>query len=148
MDSMEPLWVISMIFCLSLLGAWVLFRLLGATAVVKTAKYKAGGAAAGFVIVYGTLYGSYYQIAKDYRPQMTVEGSLSPAPARTQVILAVAKAEPEDDGSFSLKAPWLDPKDTELAIYVVSEDRHVWKKVRSTEEMKGKLKIRTEALGN
>ena len=57
-----PLLVISALFGLSLLAAWVLFAKLKSTATVTNPKYQLGGAAAGFVVVMSLLSGTYIKV--------------------------------------------------------------------------------------
>lgn len=57
-----PLVAVVVIFCLSLGGAYVLFRTLQATAVLKTVRGQAGGALAGFLMVFGALDGTYLKL--------------------------------------------------------------------------------------
>lgn len=54
--------VVSVIFALSLLGAFVLFKFLKSAAMIKRPGYQAGGALAGFLLIFGTLYMSYNQL--------------------------------------------------------------------------------------
>lgn len=56
--------VVSAIFALSLMGAYVLFRFLKSTAIIKKTGYQAGGALAGFLLIFGALYGSYSHLEK------------------------------------------------------------------------------------
>jgi hypothetical protein len=46
-----PLLVITALFTMSLLAAWVLFKILQSTASVSKPEYQLGGAAAGFVVI-------------------------------------------------------------------------------------------------
>jgi len=55
----ETLIVLIIVALLSLLAAIVLFKVLKSTALIKKAGYQAGGALAGFIIIYSTLYYSY-----------------------------------------------------------------------------------------
>ena len=57
--------VITVIFLLSLLGAVALFKFLKSTAMIKKAGYQAGGAVAGFLLIYGTLYASFHSLCQD-----------------------------------------------------------------------------------
>lgn len=57
--------VVSAIFALSLFGAYVLFRFLKSTAIIKRTGYQAGGALAGFLLIFGALYASYSQLEKN-----------------------------------------------------------------------------------
>ncbi len=59
----NPLLVIIVIFILSLAGAFTLFKLLKSMAIIKKAHYQAGGALAGFLLIFGTLYGSFYKLS-------------------------------------------------------------------------------------
>ena len=85
----NPLLVIVVIFILSLVGAFVLFKLLKSTAIIKKAKYQAGGALAGFLLIYGTLYGSFYRLSCS-------EGGREPEPEHWTVI-GTAKREKVKD---------------------------------------------------
>ncbi len=57
-----PLVVISVLFGLSLLGAWVLFAKLKGSASVTNPRYQLGGAAAGFVIILSILSTTYIRV--------------------------------------------------------------------------------------
>lgn len=54
--------VISVLFGLSLVAAWVLFKLLKSTATVSKPEYQLGGAAAGFVVILTLLSITYIQV--------------------------------------------------------------------------------------
>lgn len=56
--------IVVIIFILSLAGAYVLFKLLKSTAVIKKTGYQAGGALAGFLLIYGMLFYSYDKMAQ------------------------------------------------------------------------------------
>jgi phosphoglycerol transferase MdoB-like AlkP superfamily enzyme len=62
--SREPLLVFVVLFLLSLLASYVLFKLLESRANIKRKEWSAGGAIAGFLII---LFGSWYAI----RPTLT-----------------------------------------------------------------------------
>jgi len=48
--------VVTILFTLSLFAAWILFKFLQSTASITKKEYRMGGAAAGFLIIYGGLY--------------------------------------------------------------------------------------------
>ena len=54
--------VVSVIFALSLVGAFVLFKFLKSAAIIKRPGYQAGGALAGFLLIFGALYVSYSEL--------------------------------------------------------------------------------------
>ncbi len=96
-------------FVLSLIGAFVLFKLLKSTAVIKKAGYQAGGALAGFLLIYSTLYYSYERMLK-YEPQSwTVEGIIEKEGKVTHegIIIKYTPPEPstktDERGFFSLR---------------------------------------------
>lgn len=62
MESINPIFVVSIIFLLSLSGAFVLFKLLKSYARIQRKGYQAGGALAGFLLIYAALYSSYDRI--------------------------------------------------------------------------------------
>lgn len=57
-----PLLVITALFTMSLLAAWVLFKILQSTASVSKPEYQLGGAAAGFVVILSILSLTYMQV--------------------------------------------------------------------------------------
>lgn len=60
----EVLIVVSVMFAISLGGAYILFRFLESQATIQKAGYKAGGALAGFLIILGILFGSYHKLVQ------------------------------------------------------------------------------------
>ena len=50
---------IIVIFCLSLAGSFILFKFLKSSATIKKPTYQAGGAIAGFILIYGLLFSSF-----------------------------------------------------------------------------------------
>ena len=56
--------VVAAVFALSLLGAVVLFHFFKSSALIKQKTYQAGGAVAGFIVIYGLLFASYHQIER------------------------------------------------------------------------------------
>ncbi len=76
-NDMNPLLTIGIIFSLSLVGAIVLFKCLKSSAMIQKASYQAGGAVAGFILIYSMLYYSYSEINAVSGPQRwTVEGQI------------------------------------------------------------------------
>lgn len=71
-DTYEIVFILTLIFSLSLIAAIVLFKVLKSTAIIKKAGYQAGGALAGFIIIYSTLYYSYSSLCKKI-PESTVK---------------------------------------------------------------------------
>ena len=57
---MSPMIPPVLFFILSLIGAYVLFKILKSRATIKEPTKQIGGAMAGFVILFGLLTGSYY----------------------------------------------------------------------------------------
>lgn len=57
-----PLVIITTLFGLSLLAAWILFKFLQSSAGVSKPEYQLGGAVAGFVIILSLLSVTYIQI--------------------------------------------------------------------------------------
>ena len=68
-----PLLVISVLFSLSLLAAWVLFNVLKSTAAVTKPEYQLGGAAAGFTVIL-TLLSLVYMQVDDKENQNVING--------------------------------------------------------------------------
>ena len=136
---MSPLIVVSVIFLLSLIGAAVLFKFFESSALVKSRKYKAGGAVAGFIIIYALLYGSFDRIqqsqydaeeCRQLQEVYQVSGKIIPKPDLGHVILAAAVEFPDMDGRFNLEARCLDKTDSngELRIYVIDQEGEFYPK--------------------
>jgi hypothetical protein len=56
---------LSVMFTLSLVGSVILFRFLKSSATIKKKSYQAGGAIAGFILIYGLLYASFNGMYKN-----------------------------------------------------------------------------------
>jgi len=63
-----PLMSVSIIFGLSLIGSIVLFKFLKSSATITKPTYRAGGAVAGFILIYGLLFTSFKTL---YKPSET-----------------------------------------------------------------------------
>jgi hypothetical protein len=151
----KELFAVALLFGLSLGAAWVLFKVLGSTAAVTRKEYQLGGAAAGFLIIYSALYGSYSQLvhqkiddiqkeaqqevgaAKDRAAacdaklaiderEIRIGGTVSPVERNATVILAVKAMTLPDNGRFILPAKGVDPKKDDVAIYIIGDKRHAY----------------------
>ena len=132
---MPELWVVVVLFTLSLAAAWVLFRILKSTAAIARKEYQLGGAAAGFLVIYSALYYSYDALAKlevqSYRQRLAgceqelpIRGTVVPPVRNATVVLAVKTVNLPDNGRFGLSAKGVDPKKDAVAIYVIAEKGH------------------------
>lgn len=126
MDLMIVL-TVSVFFLLSLIGAYILFKWLESSAVIQTPRYRAGGALAGFVLIYGMLYGSYYKMANQVAEQLAkkqgpvITGTVSPKLEGGKIVLGVVEKWPDSQGHFKLNAPFnLDLKKDEASVYLIS----------------------------
>src|SRR5436190_4126086 len=121
--------IISVLFSLSLLAAWVLFRILQSTAAVSKPEYQLGGAAAGFVVILTLLSLVYMQVDNkknqdtinslnaqlsrvkadaeqghaclaEQGVELTYSGVVSPAVDAAYVVLGVSAVQLQQDGKF------------------------------------------------
>lgn len=58
-----PIVEIIVVFFLSLMGAYVLFKWLDATAIIKKPTWQAGGSLAGFILIFAMLHTAYVKSA-------------------------------------------------------------------------------------
>jgi hypothetical protein len=139
---MPPDAVVVVFFLLSVGAAWVLFKFLRSTGVIKTKQYQLGGAAAGCLILYSAMYGSYNHLAglqleatklklNDCEKQLAIEetelpigGTVSPVLKNATVMLAVKTTNLGDDGRFGLTGKGLDLTRDAVSVYVVGETDH------------------------
>jgi len=136
---------------MSLVGAVILFKFFKSSAIVTGKKYQAGGAIAGFIIIYGILYGSFYNIEKTGYQKLIKEhrqyseilnakhitGTINPYKENIKIILAVKETDPDRSGTFKLKASCLDPENDDVRLYVMLGDKYVHYNIYSNEEMNG-----------
>lgn len=107
------LWAAVIFFLLSLIGAVVLFKLLKSTAIIKKAGYQAGGALAGFLLIYGTLFYSYESMSKVENQGVlhpwSIEGRVEKADKKTHEGIIVKQIPPtpsdntDESGYFTLR---------------------------------------------
>lgn len=128
--------VIVIFFFLSLIGAYVLFRFLDSQAIIDDKRYKAGGAIAGFILIYGCLFGAYYKL--EANKTELIEGTITPYKQFTKVVLAVKQTDPDTNGNFRMSANCIDLAKDDVKVYVFSEDgMSVSKNIFSKEDLKG-----------
>src|ERR1039458_3589843 len=135
--------VVTILFTLSLLAAWILFKFLQSTAAITKKEYQMGGAAAGFLIIYGALYYSYSGLAKsaldDSKQQLAVcqaalktsgendaevgiKGVVDPALRDAQIVFATKIFPLPDDGTFRFSVRKKDlTSNNPPAIYIINE---------------------------
>ena len=137
--------VIASMFALSLLGAVVLFHFFRSSALIKRKSYQAGGAVAGFIVIYGLLFGSYHQVERvqndELRNQLreaqvkstslakqlemlVVSGVVAPDRQPVKVRLVVDAVEPDSGGRFSFRVPAVLLDRDSAAVYAVTDDQH------------------------
>jgi hypothetical protein len=109
---------------MSLIGAVVLFRFLKSTALIKNGKYQAGGAMAGFLLIYGALFGSYAKLVE--ASTIRVAGTIRPSQYPLKVILAMGEAAPDSNGNFSIDTAHVDVSRVPVKVLVLTDDNHVF----------------------
>ena len=154
--------VVTILFTLSLLAAWILFKFLQSTASITKKEYQMGGAAAGFLIIYGALYYSYSGLAKsaldDSKRQLAVcqaalktsgandeevaiKGVVDPPLRNAQIVFATRIFPLPDDGTFRFSARRSDIKsDNPAAIYIINEQEHNYLQLDQNEDF-GNIRI-------
>ncbi|MFH1148229.1 MAG: hypothetical protein V1736_11050 [Pseudomonadota bacterium] len=123
--------VITVIFLLSLLGAVALFKFLKSTAMIKKAGYQAGGAVAGFLLIYGTLYGSFHSLCRDvwvWKPnRWTVSGTVKKSGTAMHGAVIVSHVPPRPStvtdagGTFRLENVLVMPNEGLPEIYLETD---------------------------
>ena len=154
--------VVTILFTLSLLAAWILFKFLQSTAAITKKEYQMGGAAAGFLIIYGALYYSYSGLAKsalddskrqlavcqaalktsaDNDAEIAIKGVVDPALRNAQIVFATRIFPLPDDGTFRFSARRSDIKsDNPAAIYIIDEQQHNYLQLDQDEDF-GNIRI-------
>lgn len=151
---MSALIVIAFFFC-SLMASYVLFKLLKSTARVGGNTRQAGGALAGFVIIFAAMEGAYIYISGNELQQARlasteknlqnrldkaeadlalknqqlevkeIAGKIQPNLVETKVVLAIAATDLDVNGIFRIDGRCLDLAD-DLRLYFIREGRHVF----------------------
>ena len=154
--------VVTILFTLSLLAAWILFKFLQSTAAITKKEYQMGGAAAGFLIIYGALYYSYSGLAKsalddskhqlavcqaalktsaDNDEEVGIKGVVDPALKNAQIVFAIRIFPLPDDGTFRFSARRSDLKSNNPpAIYIINEQEHNYLQLDQNEDF-GNIRI-------
>ena len=144
---MSDLTAIAVLFVCSLAAAFVLFRILQSTAAIQKKGYQVGGAAAGFLVIYGALYGSYAhlqagqltscqatvqtdksRLAADEK-ELSIQGAVDPPMEDATVVLTVKQTNPDAQGRFLLKKKGVDLVRDSVALYVITESKYFKKQI-------------------
>jgi len=155
--------VISVLFGLSLLAAWVLFKVLQSTATVTKPEYQLGGAAAGFVVILTLLIFGYSQldnkkvqasIAKltadlndaraetdkgraclaEQSAEVIFSGTVTPALENATVVLGVSEVQLQQNGKFAIKVRHVRPTDLPYIYVIGADSRAPYKQVFATDD--------------
>ncbi len=121
---MTSYWAVSIFFLMSLIGAVVLFRFLRSTALIKSKGYQAGGAVAGFLLIYSALFGSYARLIEVSTIRVT--GTVRPSQYPLKVILAMGEAAPDSNGNFFIDTARVDVNRVPVKVLVLTDDNHVF----------------------
>ncbi|MBI4715050.1 MAG: hypothetical protein HY760_03785 [Nitrospirae bacterium] len=153
------LFVIGAFFFLGLIGAVVLFRYLKSSALIKNEKYQAGGAIAGFLLIFGILFGAYDRLDKSDSERLSaqlietrqalealnrklaanpIDGVLTPPLQNAKIVLAVKQTDADTRGRFRLSQGCIDPETDDVKLYVQTDNgRFLSYLITSKEEMNG-----------
>jgi hypothetical protein len=144
--------VITTLFGLSLLAAWILFKFLQSSASVSKPEYQLGGAVAGFVVILSLLSLTYIQVdSKRHEEQLTqltaslaeaqnhaadgnaclarertenvFSGTVSPSLEGANVVLVLGVTQLQSDGRFLIKSNRVAAADNP-SIYVIGATSH------------------------
>ena len=132
--------VVTILFTLSVLGAWILFRLLKSKVWINNAQYQVGGAGAGFLLIYAALYQSYTGLANigGVRAQLTgcqtslaaeenfvsVRGTIEPKLHYANAFVATNESQVDVHGNFSLRVRATDLKTgNSPALWIVNDQQ-------------------------
>jgi len=139
-------------------AAFVLFKILQSTAVIEKKEYQVGGAAAGFLLIYAALYGSYHQLQaqqadrlqtqlqqasqslaecnKKLPPDVTIRGGVDPPIRDATVILGWESTTPDDKGLFILNT-----KGKPRSVYVITGKTHMSHTIFPDDDLSKRIKI-------
>jgi hypothetical protein len=138
---------VAVLFACSLVAAFVLFKILQSTATIQKKEYQVGGAAAGFLLIYAALYGSYAhlqnvqlttcqaalaadgaKLAVD-EGELSIQGTVEPPIQDATVVLTVKQTNPDNQGRFLLNKKGVDLVKDSVALYVVTETKYFKKQI-------------------
>lgn len=152
----DSLVVVAAIFFMSLVGAYILFAILKSVAQISNKAYQAGGALAGFIILYLTMFQSYQslhhievtekelKVAKKSLEKNEINGTIIPNSQTAKIVIATQQTDADDNGKFKLLAKCISPEDDDVKVYVIFQDgRYRSLRIPSTDKMKN-LEIRTQ----
>jgi hypothetical protein len=139
--------VVSVLFACSLLAAFVLFKILQSSAAIQKKEYQVGGAAAGFLLIYAALYGSYAHLQNGQlatctatlstddaklavdETELSIQGTVDPPIEDATVVLTVKQTNPDSGGRFLLTKKGVDLVKDSVALYVVTETKYFKKQI-------------------
>jgi len=142
---------IIVIFCLSLIGSFILFKFLKSSATIKKPTYRAGGAIAGFIIIYVLLFGTFKSV---YKPseKWTIIGTVIKEDASLHDGITVKQIPPSPDattdnlGAFTLDNVKVIPGEGWPELYFECKGFHPRRLLINKENIKslhkGKREIR------
>ncbi len=153
-DPYFTLKVVIGLFCASLLGAFVLFRVLQSTALITEKRYQAGGAIAGFMLIFMVLsslwWNATWKLAEDQRKieearalqaqaaEWSIDGEVreeGPSVPYHQISVTQAPASTVDQGGHFTLTGARTFRNRYPRLYVQGDDTHIPATLEITEEI-------------
>lgn len=152
-DPYFTLKVVIGLFCASLFGAFVLFRFLQSTALITEKRYQAGGAIAGFILIFSVLsslwWSATWKLADDQRKieearalqvqaaEWSVDGEVREEGVAIpyQISVAQAPAATVDRGGHFTLIGARTFKNRYPRLYIQGDDAHIPATLEITEEI-------------
>ena len=129
----HPVVILVIVFALSLIATFILFRFLKSDAVVITPKWRAGGAIGGFIIIFSlSFYSSdswlskYIYINKRFNVTGTVvlDSTLYYKGTKVEEMPPLAMGYSERDGNYTLNGVRFDAKSIKELTLSFSNDKY------------------------
>lgn len=150
LGDISMLLTVVVVFLMSLGGTYVLFKFLESYAKIENKKYLAGGAIAGFILIFGALTTFYNSLedkklksleadlasAKHELKESNIEGTVISKIRNPKVVLAIKQMDPDVSGKFKLSAKCIDPEKDDIKVYVVYEKGYRFKSIFKEDDMK------------
>jgi len=135
----------------------VLFKFFENTAMVKSKQFQAGGAIAGFIIIFILLTNAYAKLKNDTVEKLKeeletarmeieranhkltpacIDGVITPYEKDAKIVLAVQQTDADMTGRFKFSAICVDPDNDDVKLYLISPTNYKFMRIDSKQSMR------------